>query len=141
MALVDGEKILKSDFEKRLAAQIYFYTTISPLPEEEISRLEERVREEMIQELLLTQLLAEHGITVTDEEVRQRIQEIGKYPLTTSQGICYNRNGEEAIARIRYEHSILNAIGRHYGTNYFTHSDSLHLKRNQRITITVFLSI
>jgi len=75
-ATVNGEDILDSDFQTRLAAQTYFYTTISPLPEEELPGLKERVRENMIQELLLTQFLAENGITVTDEEVRQRIQEI-----------------------------------------------------------------
>ncbi len=74
-ATVNGEDIPYQDYKTRLDAQTYFYSTISPLPEEERAGLTERIREEMIQELLLTQLLAEYGITVTDEEVRQRIQE------------------------------------------------------------------
>ncbi len=99
-AIVNGEKIPYAEFQSRLNAQTYFYSTVSPLPEilqglpeaeegkarelppeqertEKVRELiKEQVREDMIQEILLTQLLREHEIMVSDEEVRQRIQTI-----------------------------------------------------------------
>jgi len=75
VATVEGENVLKSDYETRLTAQKYFYTTFSKLPQEELAQIESKVLEEMIQEILLKNFLAKHGISVADEEVRQKIKE------------------------------------------------------------------
>jgi parvulin-like peptidyl-prolyl isomerase len=73
-AKVEGETILKEDYETRLAAQKYFYTSVAKLVQEEPESIESATIEEMIQEILLTNLLAEQDIKVTDSEVRQRIK-------------------------------------------------------------------
>jgi hypothetical protein len=75
VAKVEGENILKSDYETRLAAQKYFYTTFSKLPQEELNKIESRVLEEFIQEILLKNFLAKSSINITDDEVRQKIKE------------------------------------------------------------------
>lgn len=107
-ATVNGEEIPYQDYKTRLDAQTYFYTTISPLPKEEAPGLGERIREEMIQEVLLTQLLAEHGITVTDEEIRQRIQEIAVDRLFEGDWVKY----EEELKSIY--HTTLKEVMRTY---------------------------
>ena len=76
VAAVNDEKILRSAYEARLNAQKFYYTNVSPLPEEELAQLGGWVLEELIQEKLLTRLLAQQGITVSDEEARQRIEEV-----------------------------------------------------------------
>ena len=76
VALVNGEEIGRDEFEARAAADEYFYTVISPLPEAEQATIRDRTLEEMIQEKLLTQFLSHQGLSVTDDEARQRIKEI-----------------------------------------------------------------
>lgn len=71
---VNGEKIFKADYNKRLAAQTYFYTNISPASQTELVKLPNQTLEDFIQEKLLTKLLLDRGITVTDEEVMQKIK-------------------------------------------------------------------
>lgn len=72
---VNGQKIYVADYNKRLAAQTYFYTNISPLSKEELIKLNTGVLEEMIQEKLLTKLLSDYEIIINEEEVRQKIKE------------------------------------------------------------------
>ena len=74
VAKVEGETILKEDYETRLAAQKYFYTNLARPIQEEAESIESVAMEEMIEEILLTNLLAERNIKVTDSEVRQRIK-------------------------------------------------------------------
>lgn len=74
VAKVESETILKKEYESRLAAQKYFYTSVAKLVQEEPESIESATIEEMIQEILLTNLLAEQDIKVTDKEVRQRIK-------------------------------------------------------------------
>src|SRR3989344_2069252 len=76
VAVVNGEEIMRGTFEARAVADEYFYTVISPLPEEERGNIRNQTLEGMIQEKLLTQVLGEQRIVVTDDEIRQRIQEI-----------------------------------------------------------------
>lgn len=75
-AEVNGEKILKKDLKRRAEVMRYFYTNISPLSENELAQLDNKVLEDFIQEKLLAQVLAQHGLAVSDDEVRQRIQEL-----------------------------------------------------------------
>lgn len=81
VALVNGEKILKDDFERLLGAQEYYLTNIYPeiaqqtVPEDFFLYLRKVVLENLIQEALLTQYLEERGITISNEEARQYIKE------------------------------------------------------------------
>lgn len=74
-AVVNGEGVPYSDYQTRLDAHTYFYTAVDPRTPEELVQIQNQVIEDLIQEKLLAQVLAEHGITVTDEEVRARIRE------------------------------------------------------------------
>lgn len=73
-AVVNGQTISKQEFDKRLADQKYFYSNISKLSDEEFAKLDEKVREEMIMEILLTNFLKENGIEVSNEEVRAKLK-------------------------------------------------------------------
>ena len=79
-ALVNGEEISKAEFEKTLEPQVYFYTKIYPeqsketVSDEFIKGLRSATIDRLIQEELLTKYLADKGIKVTDEEVRDTVQ-------------------------------------------------------------------
>ena len=79
-ALVNGEEISKAEFEKTLEPQVYFYTKIYPeqsketVSDEFIKGLRSATIDRLIQEELLTKYLADKGVKVTDEEVRDTVQ-------------------------------------------------------------------
>lgn len=79
VAKVNGQAILKNDYEDRLAAQKHYLTNIAKDATDsaqKVAELPQTVLEEMIQEALLTDFLKKNGITVSDDEVRQRMKEI-----------------------------------------------------------------
>ena len=79
-ATVNGEKILKADYERNLKAQEYFYTQFyqkkskETVSNEFIKGLRESTINRLVQEKLLTQYLSDKGIEVTNEEIRNIIQ-------------------------------------------------------------------
>ena len=79
-AEVNGEPILKEDYQGLLESQEYFYTNVYPketnqkVSDEFIEGLQDQAVDSLIQEKLLTQYLLEKGIEVTDEEVDTFIQ-------------------------------------------------------------------
>jgi len=126
-AIVNGEDIPYQDYKTRLDAQTYFYTEIDPRPAEELLEIQNQVLEDIIQERLLTQVLSEHGITVTDEKVREHIQETA---------VDSNFDGDWA----RYE----NVLNVHYQTTLkevmrtvrldFLKAEMAHLKNKKRVS-------
>lgn len=80
-AVVNGEDILKKDWEQRVEAQRHLYTNVTPDPVM-LEGLEKNELEFHIRLILLEQFLMERGRTVTDAEVDSYIKEITqeKYP-------------------------------------------------------------
>lgn len=80
VATVNGEKILKKDYDLALKAYEYFYTEVYPKEigqkiSTEISKsLGQNVLDNMIMVELLTQYLQKKGIQITDEEIREDIK-------------------------------------------------------------------
>lgn len=72
-AVVNGEVISKGEYDDRLKAQEHFYTNVS---KEDVSNLNQKVLEDLIREALLTKVLKDQGLAVTDGEVRERIQKV-----------------------------------------------------------------
>lgn len=67
-ATVNGEKILKKDFDRRVEVMTYFYTTVSPWPER-LENIKEEQLEFLIKLKLLEQFLRQHNREVTQEEL------------------------------------------------------------------------
>ncbi|HEX7456744.1 MAG TPA: peptidylprolyl isomerase [Candidatus Nanoarchaeia archaeon] len=105
-AEVEGETIFQKDLDARVATQEYFYTNVAKLTQEEPMEIEDQVMEEMVQEILLRNLLAERGVTVTDSEVRQRIKE-----TTVDRSFKGNWTAYENYLKSRY-HTTLEEVMR-----------------------------
>jgi len=75
IAVVNGQSISKTDYNRRLASQTFFYTSISPLPKDKLAELKNKVLEDMIQDVLLTQFLSKNNIIVTEDEVKKGIED------------------------------------------------------------------
>ncbi|PJE63752.1 hypothetical protein COU89_01590 [Candidatus Roizmanbacteria bacterium CG10_big_fil_rev_8_21_14_0_10_45_7] len=71
---VNGKTVSQREFDKRLSDQKYFYSNISKLSEEELAKMDEKVREDFIMDLLLTDFLKKNGIEVTNDEVKARLK-------------------------------------------------------------------
>lgn len=83
IAIVNGEKILKKDWERRVETQRYFYTVLASPPEANtLENLEQESLEFLIRLTLLEQFLEQRGRTVTDDEVLSYIEDSTKeaYP-------------------------------------------------------------
>lgn len=72
---VNNQGISKKEYQQTLESQKYFYENLGALPEG-LESIDKKVQEEFIQEVLLTDLLKKNGITVSDDEVRQRIWDV-----------------------------------------------------------------
>lgn len=79
-AVVNGTPILKSDQEKLSASQNYYFTKIFPTQTKEnvspefVESLNQTTLDFLILEKLLSQYLEQKGVTISDDEVRQKIQ-------------------------------------------------------------------
>lgn len=94
-AKVNGQPILKKDYEDRLETQKYFYTNVAKEATDsakKIAELPNEVLEGMIQEVLLTDFLKKQGITVSDDEVRQKMKEITVDPNWQGDWQVYENN-------------------------------------------------
>jgi parvulin-like peptidyl-prolyl isomerase len=80
VAAVNGVKILKSDYEARVEQHIGPVQRQMPANffEQYKKELSKKVLDEMVVDILISQKAKEKGITVTDEEIDNRINEIAK---------------------------------------------------------------
>ena len=80
-AIVNGEQILKQDYDKIIKSTQDYYKEVYPsitgdtTPKEIFESLPKSTLEALIQEVLLSQKLTEKGINVTDNEARQHLKE------------------------------------------------------------------
>lgn len=71
---LNGKTVSAGELNDRLDDQKYFYTNIAKLSDEELAKLDEKVREDFVMDLLLTDFLAKNGVEVTSDEVKARVK-------------------------------------------------------------------
>lgn len=96
VAEVNGEPITARDFAARLHRAFDTLDMAAPPDEYTLNRLREEVLTEMVESLLIAQKAEEQGFTVTEEEFRERVEQVQD-----------EYNGEEI-------HEILEAQGKSY---------------------------
>ena len=81
VATVDGAKISLNDFNERFKAELDAIGSISSLKEDEINRLKEEILNKLIDEKIMLLRAERLSLSVSDEELEHRIEEIKKdYP-------------------------------------------------------------
>ena len=81
VATVDGAKISLGDFNERFKAELDAIGNISSLKEDEIDRLKEEILNKLIDEKIMLLRAERLSLSVSDEELEHRIEEIKKdYP-------------------------------------------------------------
>jgi len=97
VATVNGEKITLGEFRERLADALRLQEDHASLKPEESRRLREEVLNRMIDEKIMSFRAAELAISVSDDEVTKKIDEMkegysqdGFYEILATQGIQYD---------------------------------------------------
>jgi parvulin-like peptidyl-prolyl isomerase len=78
VATVNGESISQGEFEKALATELGLVKREAPLDTDEMNRLKEAVLDNLVRERLMLQRARELSLTVPEEKVNARIEEIRK---------------------------------------------------------------
>jgi parvulin-like peptidyl-prolyl isomerase len=78
IAMVNGEPVSREEFESRVAEGIALAKGESPLKADQIASLKEEVLGRLIEERLILQRARELSLTVSDDEVEERVAEIKK---------------------------------------------------------------
>jgi len=78
VATVNGEPISQGEFEKALATELGLVKREAPLDVDEMNRLKEAVLDNLVRERLMLQRARELSLTVPEEKVNARIEEIRK---------------------------------------------------------------
>lgn len=78
VATVNGEPVSQGEFEKALATELGLVKREAPLDADEMNRLKEAVLDSLVRERIMLQRARDLSLTVPEEEVNARIEEIRK---------------------------------------------------------------
>ena len=117
VATVDGAKIFLSDFNRRFKRELDIIGSIQSLKKDEVNRLKEEILNKLIDEKIMLLRAEKLSLSVSDEELKQRIEEIKKdYPdggfdkMFTEMGVDYDTWREELRKRVILERLVYHDV-------------------------------